>query len=153
MHNRLSFSLHRFYELTALQVYQVLALRAEVFVVEQNCPYLDPDGKDLNALHLLGYADEELAAYARILPGKSEAIIGRVVVGALYRRHGFGRTLMQEAIAAAAALSPTGRIRISAQCYLTAFYESLGFVSEGTPYLEDDIPHIAMTRDGSTALL
>lgn len=145
MYNRLSFSQRSFPELTALQVYQILALRAEVFVVEQNCPYLDPDGKDLEAVHVLGYADEELAAYARVLPGP-EVMIGRVVTGPLFRGHGFGRQLMQEAIAVAESNFQADVIRISAQCYLTAFYESLGFVSEGQPYLEDDIPHIAMLR-------
>lgn len=150
MPNRLSFSTHTFQQLTALQVYQILALRAEVFVVEQTCPYLDPDGKDLNAIHLLGYSDEEVAAYARILksPNEKEAIIGRVVVGSLYRGRGFGRELMQQAIAAAGQFYRADQIRISAQCYLQSFYESLGFVVQGEAYLEDDIPHIAMLLNG-----
>lgn len=146
MNHRLFFSTLSFPELTALQVYQMLALRAAVFVVEQNCPYLDPDGKDQHARHLMGYADEELAAYARVLrlPENNVVSIGRVIVAPNFRRHGFGRALMQEAIAAAVRDFDTQVIHISAQCYLLSFYESLGFVSKGDSYLEDDIPHIEM---------
>lgn len=140
-----------FAELSLLELYDVMVLRQAIFIVEQNCPYLDADGKDLNGTHLLGYEAEKLVAYARLLPqGVSypDAVsIGRVVNAAEVRGRGVGRDLMQQAIAAARQLFGNQVILISAQCYLTRFYESFGFVAVGTPYLEDDIPHIKMRLD------
>lgn len=145
----LVFSCLAFHELSPEQLYELLALRAAVFVVEQHCPYLDPDGKDYTARHLLGYVEKELAAYARLLPEPDgRAAIGRVVVQPEFRGRGWGRDLMQQAIAKAGADFNAHTIRISAQCYLIEFYQSLGFATRGEPYLEDDIPHIRMERAG-----
>ena len=133
------------------QLYAVMALRQEVFVVEQNCPYLDADGKDLRAHHLMGFDEEgALIAYCRLLPPglvyHGYASIGRVVNAPHMRGKGMGIELMQEALAQCKFLFGNLPIKISAQCYLIRFYESLGFHTQGESYLEDDIPHIAMIR-------
>jgi len=133
--------------MTALEWHRVLALRAEVFVVEQNCAYQDPDGKDVVSYHILMESGEELVAYARLLPpGVSypEASIGRVVSSPRVRGLGWGRALMEVAIAQTEKQFGTNEICISAQSYLLKFYQDLGFVAEGEEYLEDDIPHFKM---------
>jgi ElaA protein len=140
-----------FYELTAPQLYTIMALRQEVFVVEQNCPYIDADGKDLKGWHIVGYDDDgKLVAYARLLPKgvsyESHVSIGRVVVSASFRSKGTGRKLMKAAIDNLEQLFPGDNIKISAQTYLRAFYESLGFVVSGDEYIEDGIPHFPMVR-------
>lgn len=136
--------------LTVPELYALLQLRSEVFVVEQTCPFQDIDGQDQAAYHLLGYADNgELAAYARLFgPGISyaQASIGRVVTSPRYRRFGLGRQLLQQAIAQCDTLFGAQPIKIGAQLYLQAFYESFGFVQQGEGYLEDGIPHIYMLR-------
>lgn len=137
--------------LTPQELYQVMQLRIKVFVVEQNCPYQDADGKDLEAMHLMGYQDEELVAYARLLPqgvSYEHASIGRVVTDSAVRRTGVGHELMREAIRRVEIFYETTQITISAQLYLLEFYQSHGFVAVGEPYLEDDIPHIEMHRKG-----
>ena len=134
-------------EMTALEWHRVLALRAEVFVVEQNCAYQDPDGKDVVSYHILMESGEELVAYARLLPpGVSypEASIGRVVSSPRVRGLGWGKALMEVAIAQTQKQFGTNEICISAQSYLLKFYQDLGFVAEGEEYLEDDIPHFKM---------
>jgi len=135
-----------FSELTRDELYSLLQLRAEVFVVEQNCAYLDLDGKDADALHVLGYLNHTLVAYARVFkPGiyfKNTAI-GRVVVTKNERRDGYGLLLVRQAIAAAKQLD-SGPITISAQQYLEHFYQDLGFKTVSDMYLEDDIPHLEM---------
>ena len=137
-----------FAELTVDELYEILTLRQRVFVVEQTCPYLDCDGKDHQALHLLGRDDEgHLVAYARLLPpGASfdELSIGRVVTAPEVRRTGAGRELMREAIARTRAAFGPGPLRIGAQRYLERFYGELGFRVAGAPYDEDGIPHIEM---------
>ncbi len=137
----------RFDALTGSELYELLTLRAKVFVVEQSCVYLDCDGKDLAAVHLLGREDGgRLVAYARILPPKSsfeETSIGRVVTCPEVRRRGLGEPLVREAIACAIAMFG-GPIRIGAQRYLERFYARMGFTSEGDPYVEDGIPHVEM---------
>ena len=138
-----------FDQLSLTQLYDIMALRQEIFVVEQNCPYLDADGKDQAAYHLLGWDQQgNLVAYARLLaPGTAYpdyASIGRVIIQASHRRGGLGGRLMQKAIHAARTAFDQARIKISAQCYLIEFYESLGFEPVGTSYLEDGIPHIGM---------
>lgn len=138
-----------FWELTLDQLYELMALRQSVFVVEQDCPYLDADGLDQAAYHLMGYDEqEELVAYTRLLPpGTSypdQASIGRVITRASERRTGLGSRLMRESIKMIHELFNTSKIKISAQCYLIKFYESLGFETLGKSYLEDGIPHIAM---------
>ncbi|MEY3598891.1 MAG: hypothetical protein RL521_1313 [Bacteroidota bacterium] len=133
--------------MTALEWHRVLALRAEVFVVEQNCAYQDPDGKDVVSYHILMESGEELVAYARLLPpGVSypEASIGRVVSSPRVRGLGWGKALMEVAIAQTQKQFGTNEICISAQSYLLKFYQDLGFVAEGEEYLEDDIPHFKM---------
>lgn len=137
-----------FSELTVAELYELLTLRQFVFVVEQTCPYLDCDGKDDRALHLLGRdGGGKLVAYARLFaPGASfaEAAIGRVVTHPSVRRTGAGRALMREAIAQTHAAFGQGPIRIGAQRYLERFYGSLGFEIASAPYDEDGIPHVEM---------
>lgn len=125
-----------------------MVLRQEVFIVEQNCPYLDADGKDKYSWHLLGYNDKgKLAAYARIVfPGVSykEVSIGRVVSSKEQRRTGIGKELMREGLKNIERIYGNAPVRISAQTYLVNFYAEFGFVSTGKEYLEDDIPHTEM---------
>lgn len=142
------FRVSPFDDLGVSALYEALALRQLVFVVEQTCPYLDADGKDARALHLLGRADGgQLVAYARLFaPGASyaEAAIGRVVTHPSVRRTGVGRVLMREAIAETRKAFGEGPIRIGAQRYLERFYGELGFVVASAPYDEDGIPHVEM---------
>ncbi len=135
--------------MTALEWHRVLALRAQVFVVEQNCAYQDPDGKDVVSYHLLMESGEELVAYARLVPpgvSYAEAAIGRVVTSQTVRGKGWGKSLMEIAIAQIQKKFEVNEICISAQSYLLKFYSDLGFVAEGEEYLEDDIPHWKMRR-------
>ena len=128
-------------ELTAEKLYKILALRSNVFVVEQECAYLDPDEKDQDAMHLLAFKKETLIAYVRIFLNQSPCIIGRVVVHQKYRGLNIGRALMKAAIEK---VSPKDSVFISAQEQLKAFYASLGFSQSGKGYLEDGMPHIPM---------
>jgi ElaA protein len=141
------FNTKTFDQLTTIELYQLLKLRAEVFVVEQNCAYLDIDNYDLGALHILGTSNNEIVAYARLLPQgyyHKEAGIGRVVTSTAVRSLGFGKLLMEYAITETLLQFNTTEIVISAQLYLEKFYTNLGFKTEGETYLEDDIPHIKM---------
>lgn len=138
-----------FEDLNNEELYQILRLRNEVFVVEQDCAYQDADNYDQQAYHVMGTTDTGLAAYSRIFrPGIKfdMASIGRVVTASFARRHGFGRELMQVSIGAVQDKWGKMPIKISAQQYLQKFYESLGFVQSSDPYLEDNIPHIEMIR-------
>ena len=134
----------------------IVRLRVDVFVVEQDCPYPDLDGKDLRAWHVwvedaAGVKGASALAYARILaPGVSyaEPSIGRVATRRDRRGQGIGKDLMLQSIQVAEGVWPGHDIRISAQCYLEQWYNDLGFASVGEPYLEDDIPHIQMLRSG-----
>lgn len=151
----LSFKLKAFSELSLQEFYALAQLRQAVFVVEQNCPYLDLDGKDQLGHHLLGLdAQGELQAYARILAAGSsypqDASIGRVISSAKIRGKGQGPALMQAAISACQKLYPQTAIRISAQSHLVHFYARLGFQSTGKEYLEDDIPHTEMLLEFKT---
>ena len=145
-----TFTLKRFSGLSRIELYTLLQLRSEVFVVEQSCAFQDMDGYDEIALHLLGYTEAgELAAYARLfapLRLYEQASIGRVVTAPRHRGQGLGRQLLQEALAQCAARFKGRPIKIGAQQYLRAFYESFGFVAEGERYLEDGIPHLHMVR-------
>ena len=139
-----------FETLSANELYDILRLRSEIFVVEQNCVYLDLDGKDKLALHLFGEFDGKIVAYSRLFrPGISfdNASIGRVVVDANYRDRKWGHDLMREAIAGIKNHFDESKITIGAQLYLKKFYESHGFVQTSEMYLEDDIPHIEMKRE------
>ena len=136
-----------FNELGVDELYTILQLRNEVFVVEQNCVYQDADNKDAASYHLTGWEGNTLAAYCRILPpglSYSEASIGRVVSSPAYRNTGCGRELMNEAILRTLAQFDCNTIRISAQLYLQKFYEQLGFTQVSETYMEDNIPHIEM---------
>ncbi len=139
-----------FEELDIYQLYQVLQLRAEVFVVEQDCVYQDIDGKDQKALHVLGFVEKELVAYTRLFPPGiyfDEAAIGRVVVRQGYRKKSYGHDILKASVTAIEKRFKTGRIKLSAQRYLTKFYETHGFQQIGEGYLEDGIPHIGMIKN------
>lgn len=138
-----------FSELSTQQLYQLLQLRVDVFVVEQTCPYPELDGKDTleGVQHLMGYADGELIACARLLPPGTtydNASIGRVATKQSARGNGLGHKLLVEALARCEALWPNATIDIGAQEHLESFYTSHGFNTISEMYLEDDIPHIDM---------
>jgi ElaA protein len=136
-----------FEALTVNELYDLLKLRSEIFVVEQNCVYLDLDGKDKIALHLFGEFEGNIVAHARLFKAGisfDNASIGRVVVDANYRDRKWGHVLMQEAIAGVQFHFNESKITIGAQLYLKKFYESHGFVQSSEMYLEDGIPHIEM---------
>ena len=140
----------RFETLSSLELYELLKLRSEVFVVEQNCVYLDIDGKDEKALHLLGTFEGKIVAYARLFKPNdyfAEASIGRVVTHPNFRERKIGHILMREAVESIRIYFGESKITISAQLYLKKFYESHGFVQTSEMYLEDDIPHIEMKRE------
>ena len=139
----------RFETLSSLELYELLKLRSEVFVVEQNCVYLDIDGKDEKALHLLGTFEDKIVAYARLFKPNdyfAEASIGRVVTHPDFRERKIGHILMREAVESIRIYFGESKITISAQLYLKKFYESHGFVQTSEMYLEDDIPHIQMKK-------
>lgn len=138
-----------FNELTILELYDLLQLRAEVFVVEQDCVYQDVDGKDKSAWHVLAYKDKTLVAYTRIFKAGDyfkEASIGRVVVAKNQRQHKYGYQIMEASIKAINEQFKETTIKISAQCYLKNFYNQLGFKETGEEYLEDGIPHMTMIK-------
>lgn len=143
--------LKHFKQLTTTELYQILQLRSAVFVVEQNCPFQDMDGKDVASYHYMGFdtASQQIVAYTRLVPpGGSfpEASIGRVVTATSARKHGVGRELMSSSINLVEELFGGGNIRIGAQLYLKSFYGSFGFEQSGDIYLEDGIEHIEMLR-------
>lgn len=141
-----------FDSLTVTELYAVLRLRSEIFVVEQNCVFLDTDNKDLSCQHLMLYHQKTLMAYARIVPAGisfSEPSIGRIVTGAAARGKGFGKQVVQLAIENCERLYGKRAIKIGAQLYLKTFYASFGFVMVGDVYDEDGIAHIDMIRPGS----
>ena len=146
----LEWTIKSFESLSVHELYDILRLRSEIFVVEQNCVYLDLDGKDQKALHLFGTFDGKIVAHARLFkPGISfiHASIGRVTVDVKHRDKKWGHELMQNAIAGIKTYYNQEKITISAQLYLKNFYESHGFVQTSEMYLEDDIPHIEMKRE------
>lgn len=139
-----------FENLSANELYDILRLRSAIFVVEQNCVYLDLDGKDKVALHLFGEYEGKIVAYSRLFKAGisfDNASIGRVVVDANYRDKKFGHDLMREAIGGIKTHFGESKITIGAQLYLKKFYESHGFVQTSEMYLEDDIPHIEMKKE------
>lgn len=141
--------LKTFEELTPYQLYAILQLRSEVFVVEQNCVFLDADDKDQNSYHLMGFENNKLVAYTRLVPpGKiyEEASIGRVVTSPSVRRSGAGKELMKQSIAAVYNLFGVQPIKIGAQLYLKQFYTLFGFEQVSDVYLEDGIEHIYMIK-------
>lgn len=148
---KIKFVSKTFQEFSVQELYDVMVLRQAVFVVEQNCPYLDADGQDQVAHHLMGYLENgSLVAYVRILPKgviyEKYPAIGRVITAQAIRAKKQGYVLMQKAIELTEQLYPNQSIKLSAQSHLTKFYGKLGFVSTGQEYLEDGIPHTAMVR-------
>lgn len=146
----LNWTIKPFDELTLTELYALLRLRVEVFVVEQNCSFQDLDGQDDQAYHLLGYpAAGGLAAYARLFDAGisyEQVAIGRVAVSPAHRRTGLGQELLRQAIAQCEVLFGAQPIKLGAQQYLERFYQSFGFVQCGEGYLEDGIPHLPMLR-------
>ncbi|MDT8417886.1 MAG: GNAT family N-acetyltransferase [Lutibacter sp.] len=139
-----------FFELSTKELYDILQLRAEVFVVEQNCVYQDIDGKDEKALHIIGFKNDKIVAYCRIFKAGDyfeKASIGRVVVAKNERKFGYGHMIFDQSVEAVKLHFNETSIKISAQLYLKKFYESQGFHQVGEDYLEDDIPHIAMIKN------
>ena len=137
-------------ELTKEELYQILQLRSEVFVVEQECVYQDIDYKDQKAIHVLGVKNNRIIAYTRVFkPGDyfNEASIGRVVVAEKERKFKYGYSIMKSSIEAISTYFNETTIKISAQTYLRNFYNSLGFSQIGDGYLEDGIPHISMLKN------
>jgi len=142
-----------FGQLTPFQLYDLLRLRSEVFIVEQNCVFLDPDNIDLECFHLLGYYQNNLIAYSRIVPeGRvyKEASIGRVATSFTVRKSGTGKLLMQQSIEKLYNSFGKVPIKIGAQFYLKNFYQSFGFNQISEIYLEDGIEHIYMMKNVST---
>ena len=147
-----NWTIKTFDELTLDELYNILRLRNEVFIVEQNCVYEDLDGKDHSAWHLMAIEDNKLVAYTRILPpgvSYKDPVIGRVVTSSSKRRSGLGRELMKRSIEACEKLFGKISITLSAQVYLKRFYESLDFIVAGEEYFDDGIPHIKMSRKPS----
>jgi len=150
----LNYTTKTYTQLALDELYDILTLRQEVFVVEQDCPYLDADGKDQASLHVCGRNQEgKLLSYARIVPkgiSYPEYIsIGRVIVSEAARGTGEGIRLMEESIKKCRAIDPAISIKISAQSHLQKFYGQLGFVMVGEGYLEDGIPHVGMVLKNS----
>ena len=145
----LDIEIKNFKELSIQELYTLLQLRSEVFVVEQDCVYQDLDGNDSKAIHVIGKKGDKIVAYTRVFaPGDyfPEASIGRVVVKKDQRQYGYGKMIMEASIKAIEEQLNTKTIRISAQTYLLKFYNSLGFQAEGKEYLEDGIPHVSMKK-------
>lgn len=147
----MSFILKHFNDLLPIELYTILQLREEVFQLEQNCLYKDIDDKDKECYHLMLLHDNELVAYARLVPKgmsyENYVSIGRVVSQPKYRKAGYGKQIMEAALIQMEKIFPNQPIKISAQQYLQQFYEDFGFVAIGKRYLEDDIPHIAMIKN------
>jgi ElaA protein len=145
------FQVKYFQELTTTELYQVLRLRSEVFVVEQDCVYQDLDNKDQKSVHLFGIKNDKIIAYSRLFKAGDyfkNASIGRVVVDNNERKFGYGHQLMEASINAVEKHFKETVIEISAQKHLQNFYETHGFVFNGNAYLEDGIPHIRMIKNG-----
>ena len=149
---QIQWTLKTFNELTPYEVYAALQLRNEVFVVEQNCVFQDADNKDQSSFHLLGYHQQKLVAYTRLVPPGliyDDPSIGRVVTSPSVRGTGAGKQLMKESIERSYHLFGTKPIKIGAQLYLKKFYEGFGFCQVSEIYIEDGIPHIYMIKQPS----
>jgi ElaA protein len=147
---QISWSLKFFNELQPQELYDILRLRSEVFVVEQQCIFLDMDNKDQQCHHLQGRINDELVVSVRIVPpglAYGEPSIGRVVGSPRHRGIGAGKALMVKAIEETTRLYGKVPIKIGAQLYLKKFYEEQGFEQCSDTYMEDDIPHIKMIRN------
>ena len=145
----INWQIKNFDSLTQHELYAILRLRSEVFVVEQNCVFLDMDNKDQVSWHLMGWNGQKLVAYTRLVPAGvsyTEPSIGRVVTSPAERGTGLGKVLMEKSIAEASRVFGKTPLRIGAQFHLKKFYESLGFTQSSDIYDEDGIDHIQMTR-------
>ena len=143
----MKFKLKKFKELTVIELYDLLQLRQQIFVVEQSCIYLDADGIDKNCLHLLGFVHGKIVAYARIIPAGisyKTPSIGRVVIDEKHRGNKYAYKLMEKAIEITKEKFKAKKITISAQLYLLEFYEKLGFKTVGDMYLDCELPHLKM---------
>ncbi len=139
-----------FDELSTDELYQIMRLRCEVFVVEQECVYQDLDNKDQRAIHVFAEENNQVVAYTRMFaPGDyfDNTSIGRVVVAKEHRKYGYGKEIMLASLGIARQRFPNSKVEISAQTYLTKFYGELGFEMFGKEYLEDGIPHVRMLKD------
>lgn len=140
-----------FNALSISELYAILALRQKIFIVEQDCPYLDADGVDVDSFHLTGRVNEAIVACLRIIPPgvqyRKYASIGRVAIDKSIRRKGLGSKLVQAGLSELKKHYPDSPVKISAQTYLIGFYSALGFRATREAYLEDDIPHVAMILD------
>lgn len=146
----IAFSCYKFHSLTVDKLYAILALRSEVFVVEQNCVYQDIDYKDDDAIHFLGFENDILVAYLRLFSPTIEndfAVFGRVVTANIVRQKGYGGKIIQEILDYCKKHFPGITIKCSAQRYLKKFYEGFEFKVMGDPYDEDGIPHITMQKN------
>lgn len=149
MMNNVVWKIKTFPELSTKELYQILKIRQEVFIVEQTCYYLDADGYDDKALHIWAEREGEVLAYCRLFnPGIKypEASIGRVLTNQKFRKMKLGKILLKIALTAIETRFRTKSVRISAQDYLLKFYSEFGFLDTGLKYLEDDIPHTEMVR-------
>lgn len=145
----MKWDIKKYTDLSLNELYAMLQLRSEVFVVEQDCVYQDIDGKDQSAMHVLGFVKDELIAYARIFKAGDyfdESSIGRILVRQDYRKNEVGHRLLDYSINYINLTLKESKIRISAQQYLIAFYGKHGFQVDGEGYLEDGIPHINMLK-------
>ena len=145
----LQWNLKKFDDLAPAELYAIMQLRNEVFVVEQDCVYQDADNKDQLSYHNMGWLNNKLVAYTRILPpglAYTEPSIGRVVTSPAARGCGIGRMLMEKSIEQLTILYGNTPIKIGAQLYLLKFYSSLGFLQTSDIYLEDNIKHVEMLR-------
>lgn len=142
----ISWRWYTFSQMSTDLLYQVLALRQDVFIVEQDCVYQDIDGLDRQAMHLLGFDSEQLLAYARVYYDKTlkKMRFGRLLTAPAARGKAIGKTMMDEILRYLSSHYPHKSVHISAQRYLEAFYQSFGFEVQGAPYDEDGIEHIAM---------
>ena len=144
----MEFVIKQFYELTLDELYKILKVRTSIFVVEQNCPYQELDDLDQNSYHIYLEEDNQIIAYARVIPKDNpfhEVSIGRVLV--TKRRHGYGTKIVQKAIEVAIEKYHTEKIVIEAQTYVKKMYENVGFKQTSMPFLEDGIEHIKMVYE------
>ena len=152
MNNQVNWVLKKFDDLSPHELYAIMQLRNEVFAVEQQCVYQDADNKDQPSFHFMGWLENKLVAYTRLLPpgvAYIEPSIGRVVNSPSSRRSGIGRELMKRSIEEVYILYGTLPIKIGAQLYLQNFYSSFGFNQTSAIYLEDNIEHIEMVLEYS----
>lgn len=151
LNTKLVWCFRDFESLKIQELYEILALRESIFIVEQDVPYIDIDGKDMQCTHLMGYLNNELVAYLRLVPKglfKPDSFsMGRVVLKQSLRGGKIGHTLVGLGLEYLDSIRHGTPICISSQLYLKNFYSKFGFVAEGEPYIEDRIPHIAMTRN------